>query len=74
MTTCAIVSGGMREHFSPDIAIVEGSRARNEEWLLLLSDKIIDHVILKKYDQSEYITLSAEPLAKNIKKTFGVIE
>ncbi|MDR2629164.1 MAG: UDP-N-acetylglucosamine--N-acetylmuramyl-(pentapeptide) pyrophosphoryl-undecaprenol N-acetylglucosamine transferase [Puniceicoccales bacterium] len=74
MNRYAIVCGGTGGHLSPGIAIAEELMARNGECLLLISDKVIDSVMLKKYDQFEYIVLPAKPLAKNIWKIFETIK
>ncbi|MDR2776980.1 MAG: UDP-N-acetylglucosamine--N-acetylmuramyl-(pentapeptide) pyrophosphoryl-undecaprenol N-acetylglucosamine transferase [Puniceicoccales bacterium] len=74
MNRYAIVCGGTGGHLSPGIAIAEELIARNGECLLLISDKAIDSVMLKKYDQFEYIALPAKPLAKNIWKIFETIK
>jgi UDP-N-acetylglucosamine--N-acetylmuramyl-(pentapeptide) pyrophosphoryl-undecaprenol N-acetylglucosamine transferase len=70
----AIVCGGTGGHLGPGIAIAEELMARNGECLLLISDKVIDGVMLKKYDQFEYVVLPAKPLAKNIWKIFETIK
>ncbi|MDR1890624.1 MAG: UDP-N-acetylglucosamine--N-acetylmuramyl-(pentapeptide) pyrophosphoryl-undecaprenol N-acetylglucosamine transferase [Puniceicoccales bacterium] len=74
MSRYAIVCGGTGGHLGPGIAIAEELIARNEECLLLISDKVIDGVMLKKYDQFEYVTLPAKPLDKNIRKIFETIK
>ncbi|MDR0742014.1 MAG: UDP-N-acetylglucosamine--N-acetylmuramyl-(pentapeptide) pyrophosphoryl-undecaprenol N-acetylglucosamine transferase [Puniceicoccales bacterium] len=74
MNRYAIVCGGTGGHLGPGIAIAEELMARNGECLLLISDKVIDSVMLRKYDQFEYITLPAKPLAKNIWKIFETIK
>ncbi|MDR2603320.1 MAG: UDP-N-acetylglucosamine--N-acetylmuramyl-(pentapeptide) pyrophosphoryl-undecaprenol N-acetylglucosamine transferase [Puniceicoccales bacterium] len=74
MNRYAIVCGGTGGHLGPGIAIAEELMARNGECLLLISDKVIDSVMLKKYGQFEYVTLSAKPLAKSIWKIFETMK
>jgi UDP-N-acetylglucosamine--N-acetylmuramyl-(pentapeptide) pyrophosphoryl-undecaprenol N-acetylglucosamine transferase len=70
----AIVCGGTGGHLGPGIAIAEELMERNGECLLLISDKVIDGVMLEKYDQFEYVVLPAKPLAKSIWKIFETIK
>ncbi|MDR2432205.1 MAG: UDP-N-acetylglucosamine--N-acetylmuramyl-(pentapeptide) pyrophosphoryl-undecaprenol N-acetylglucosamine transferase [Puniceicoccales bacterium] len=74
MSRYAIVCGGTGGHLGPGIAIAEELMAQNGECLLLISDKVIDSVMLRKYDQFEYVTLPARPLAKSIWKIFKTMK
>jgi UDP-N-acetylglucosamine--N-acetylmuramyl-(pentapeptide) pyrophosphoryl-undecaprenol N-acetylglucosamine transferase len=70
----AIVCGGTGGHLSPGIAIAEELMMRNEKCLLLISDKAIDNIMLKKYGQFEYSILPAKPFAKSAGKIFETIK
>jgi hypothetical protein len=47
MSRHAIVCGGTERELGPGITIVDKLRARNEKYLLLISDKVTDGIILK---------------------------
>ncbi|MDR1595499.1 MAG: UDP-N-acetylglucosamine--N-acetylmuramyl-(pentapeptide) pyrophosphoryl-undecaprenol N-acetylglucosamine transferase [Puniceicoccales bacterium] len=62
----AIACGGTGGHLSPGIAVAEELIARGERCLLIVSEKLVDSMMLRKYDSFEYITLGAKPLPKSM--------
>ncbi|MDR1414094.1 MAG: UDP-N-acetylglucosamine--N-acetylmuramyl-(pentapeptide) pyrophosphoryl-undecaprenol N-acetylglucosamine transferase [Puniceicoccales bacterium] len=68
MSAYAISCGGTGGHLSPGIAVAEELTRRNKKCLLLVSEKLIDGVMLKKYSNFDSIVLSAKPFSKNFKK------
>jgi UDP-N-acetylglucosamine--N-acetylmuramyl-(pentapeptide) pyrophosphoryl-undecaprenol N-acetylglucosamine transferase len=74
MSIYAISCGGTGGHISPGIAIAEELTQRNQKCLLLVSEKTIDGVMLKKYGNFESMTLSAKPFSKNPKKFWQFIK
>jgi UDP-N-acetylglucosamine--N-acetylmuramyl-(pentapeptide) pyrophosphoryl-undecaprenol N-acetylglucosamine transferase len=66
MSRYVIACGGSGGHLSPGIAIAEELSSRDERCLLLVSEKAIDSVMLKKYGEHECIALGAKPLTGGI--------
>jgi UDP-N-acetylglucosamine--N-acetylmuramyl-(pentapeptide) pyrophosphoryl-undecaprenol N-acetylglucosamine transferase len=70
MSKYAIACGGTGGHLSPGIAIAEELVARGDECILVVSEKPIDGIVLKKYREYPHVALPAKPFLKGIGKFF----
>ncbi|MDR2737619.1 MAG: UDP-N-acetylglucosamine--N-acetylmuramyl-(pentapeptide) pyrophosphoryl-undecaprenol N-acetylglucosamine transferase [Puniceicoccales bacterium] len=74
MSRYVIACGGSGGHLSPGIAIAEELSSRGEECFLLVSEKSIDNVMLKKYGKYECVALRVRPLLKGVQNFFKCVK
>jgi UDP-N-acetylglucosamine--N-acetylmuramyl-(pentapeptide) pyrophosphoryl-undecaprenol N-acetylglucosamine transferase len=67
MSVYAIACGGTGGHLGPGIAIAEELTSRGEKCLLIISEKPVDGVMMRKYGDFESLALPAKPLPRNAK-------
>lgn len=68
MKNFAITCGGTGGHISPGIAVAEQLLREGHQCTLVLSDKNIDRLMLKKYPNMDFITTRARPFSKKLIK------